>query len=126
MRICELNLLAFGTFTDTLIDLTSGEASLQVIYGPNESGKSTSLRAIQSLLFGFSHTSKDGFLHDKPKVAGSLQSASGKEISFVRRKGRKNTLLHPVTEVVIPESELHVFLGGVDRGTFEGDARQLL
>ncbi|MFN9913557.1 MAG: AAA family ATPase, partial [Pirellulaceae bacterium] len=53
MRIRQLDLIAFGHFTNRSIDLSQGNLGLHMIYGPNEAGKSTSLRALTAFLFGF-------------------------------------------------------------------------
>ena len=43
MKIVELRLLAFGPFTDRVLDLGAGSYGLHVIYGRNEAGKSSVL-----------------------------------------------------------------------------------
>ena len=110
--------MAFGCFTDHAIDLSSGQQGLQVIYGPNEAGKSTALRAVQAALFGFPHRSKDNFLHRQPLVGAVLQHSSGDTISLLRRKGKKDTLLNPQTKAPFPADRLDPFLAGIDRETF--------
>ena len=50
MRLATLRLTAFGPFTDR--DLELGESDFQLIYGLNEAGKSTALRALSGLFFG--------------------------------------------------------------------------
>ncbi len=42
MKIQELNLTAFGLFTDKI--LAFDQAALHIVYGPNEAGKSSALR----------------------------------------------------------------------------------
>lgn len=49
MRICELVLRNFGKFTDKRIELSNG---IQLIYGENESGKSTIHSFIKGMFFG--------------------------------------------------------------------------
>ena len=51
MKIRTLFLKAFGPFTDTTLDF-SGPAGLHLIYGANEAGKSSALRAITDLRYG--------------------------------------------------------------------------
>lgn len=95
MRLLELQLKAFGPFTGRSLDLSGGEPGLHVLFGPNEAGKSSALRALKVLLFGFPQRSSDDFLHpyDQLRVGGRLRLGDGSEVSFVRRKGIKNTLL---------------------------------
>jgi len=52
MRFLELFLKAYGPFSDQGLDLSKGHEGLHVIYGVNEAGKSTALRAIHAFLFG--------------------------------------------------------------------------
>jgi len=101
LRIRELNLKAFGPFTETRIqfpDLDS-EAGLGpglcVIYGPNEIGKSSALRAIRDLIYGIPGSSPDNFIHPykQMRVGARVVFADGEEFGFFRRKGTKDTLL---------------------------------
>src|SRR5690606_28534640 len=51
VRFQRLHLRAFGPFTNEVLDLSGGApGGLHVIYGPNEAGKSTSLRAVTGFL----------------------------------------------------------------------------
>ena len=52
MEIRELNLAAFGPFSDRLLEFTSSTGGLHIVYGPNEAGKSSSLSVLKALLFG--------------------------------------------------------------------------
>jgi uncharacterized protein YhaN len=120
MKILQLNLLAFGHFTDTPIDLSKGKEGFHIIYGPNEAGKSSALRALQQMLYGIHARSTDNFLHNhnKMRIGGILRHSNGRELEFIRRKGRGNTLLAVDTGEVLDESLLEMFLGGVDIDTF--------
>lgn len=121
MRIHRLDLIAYGRFEHTSLDFSHGENGLHVIYGDNEDGKSTTLRAIRGLLFGIEERTRDTFRF-KPsqlRVGGCLSRSSGEELSFVRRKGRKATLLHPETGEPLSEEALSPFLGGLTPQLFE-------
>ncbi len=50
MIISKLELNGFGKFKDKEIELSQG---LNVVYGPNEAGKSTIQKFIEGMLFGF-------------------------------------------------------------------------
>ncbi|MCL4195792.1 MAG: AAA family ATPase, partial [Thermoguttaceae bacterium] len=82
MKILRLDLRAFGPFTDLALDLSAGQEGLHLIYGPNEAGKSTALRAIEQMLFGIPQRSTDDFLHPYKnlRVGGTLRSGDGREI----------------------------------------------
>jgi len=95
MKIISLDFVAFGPFTDTTLDLSAGEKGFHIIYGPNEAGKSAALRALEALLFGIPVRTSDNFIHDNKtlRIGGRLRHSDSSEIHFVRRKGKKNTLL---------------------------------
>ena len=48
----RLGLMAFGPFTDRVLDLSVGDHGLNVIFGRNEAGKSSALRALHALFSG--------------------------------------------------------------------------
>ena len=75
MKLMTLNLKAVGPFTDVVLDLSKGEQGLHLIYGPNEAGKTSTLRALSYLLFGFPQRSADNFVHpnDQLRVGGKLR-----------------------------------------------------
>lgn len=94
MKIQKLFLKAFGPFTDATLDF-SGNANLHLIYGPNEAGKSSALRAMGDLRYGIPMLSTDNFLHDfkSMAIAGVFENAAGHRHALSRRKGNKDTLL---------------------------------
>ena len=120
MRIDELEFRSFGPFTGFKIVLPARDLDFHVIYGRNEAGKSSALRALKSLLFGIPHHTSDNFLHDSSKlrVAGRLSSSEGSGIALMRRKGTKNTLLD-LNENPVDESAIKRFLSGVSEEMFE-------
>ncbi len=72
MHIQELNLVAFGPFTDQTLVFNQDAGGLHIIYGPNEAGKSSALRGLKALLYGVETRTLDNFLHanDKLRVSG--------------------------------------------------------
>ena len=71
MRFRRLSLDAYGPFTGTTLDLSGATGNgLHLIYGPNEAGKSSALRAIRDLLFGMpAQTQREGGSHgDKASI----------------------------------------------------------
>jgi uncharacterized protein YhaN len=119
MRINRLELKAFGPFTDRTLDFSSNLPGLHVVYGPNEAGKSSSLRALQALFFGFPARTGDNFLHsyDQLLVRGCLQGNDGSELVFSRRKKNKNSLFDSHDNPLEP-ALLHPYLHGLDQGLF--------
>ncbi|MGM0654239.1 MAG: AAA family ATPase [Thermodesulfobacteriota bacterium] len=121
MRINRLDLMAFGRFTEKSLDLSDGDLGLHIIYGDNEAGKSTSLRALIGWLFGIETRTKDNFLHSNPKlrIGGELQLLDGEKIEFIRRKGNKDTLLQYGSDAPFDESRFTRFLpAGIDETLF--------
>ena len=114
MKILELRLTAFGPFTDRILDLSSGNHGLHVIFGPNEAGKSSALRALHALLYGIPGQTSDAFLHPygELRVGARLRLSSGDEIEFSRRKANKGSLLGP-GDTRLDDDTLDRFLGGV-------------
>lgn len=123
MRILRLDLLAFGPFTETSLDLSAGAGGLHIIYGPNEAGKSSTLRAIYGLLYGIPVRSADSFVHEPKslRIGALLENSEKKQLHFHRRKGKKDTLLNPAVQKggAFANDVLGPFLGGVDQDTFE-------
>jgi len=120
VEIRELNLLAFGPFSERLLDFSPSGGGLHIVYGPNEAGKSSSLRGLKALLFGIPARTTDNFLHENRdlRIAGRLRSHTGQELAVVRRKGNKNTLLSPDGGQV-DDAALAPFLHGVSGEVFE-------
>jgi uncharacterized protein YhaN len=119
MRIKRLELKAFGPFADRLLDFSSELPGLHVVYGPNEAGKSSSLRALQALFFGFPARTGDNFLHpyDQLLVGGCLQGSDGRELIFSRRKKTKNSLFDQHDQPLDPGA-LTPFLHGLEQELF--------
>ncbi len=121
MRIDRLDLIAYGPFSDKSLDLSDGMSGLHLIYGDNEAGKSTSLRALTAWLFGIPARTKDNYLHPNPqlRIGGKLRLSGGENIEFIRRKGKKGTLLSPTMDAVYDDSILSPFLSvGIDENLF--------
>jgi uncharacterized protein YhaN len=119
MRLLELRLLAYGGLTNTRLAFPS-QKGVHVIYGPNEAGKSTALRALIGALYGIPERTPDGWLHGMRdlRVAVVLGAEQGPPATFVRRKGRKDTLTDH-REQVVPEAALARWLHGVTSEMFE-------
>ncbi len=121
MRFLRLDLRAFGPFADAPpLLLNGGRHGLHLIQGPNEAGKSSALRAIRCLLFGFPLRSPDDHRHAYKdlRVGATIWSVDGTELSFLRRKGDVRTIRTPDDDGVIAEETLARCLGGIDEGKF--------
>ena len=127
MKIRTLFLKAFGPFTDAALDF-SGPANLHLIYGANEAGKSSALRAITDLRYGIPMRSKDDFVHEfkNMRVAGCFEDVAGRAIGLSRRKGNNDTLTgadpasgEPLPGGAVLPEVLLALTGGVAREQFE-------
>ncbi len=120
MRICRLDLLRYGRFTDAVLELPAHKPDIHIMFGLNEAGKSTALSALEDFLFGIPHNSPLNFLHDYGSMRlGAVLQKDGEKLEARRRKGNKDTLLTP-EEVPIPAGDgaLATFLAGADRSFF--------
>lgn len=119
MKFLELDLTAYGGFTDAQLSFRSKRGNLHVIYGQNEAGKSTTLRAIRGALFGISPRTRDDYLHGgKGLRIGLVLESHGRELQIVRRKGRKHTLMD-ADGTALEESVVERALGGVGAELFQ-------
>lgn len=128
MRLARLLLQAFGPFTNTMLDFTTGHSNLHLIYGPNEAGKSSALRAMTDLRFGIPLRSPDDFVHlaNQLRVGGVFLDDHGEPIGLMRRKGRGTTLSQFDVTTERLDSDLPVLAthelaltGGLERSEFE-------
>ncbi len=140
MRIDRLDLLAYGPFTEQSLDLADGASGLHLIYGDNEAGKSTSLRALIAWLFGIPSRTNDSFLHSNSqlRIGGQLRLTDGSTLEFTRKKGNKDTLLKYGTNDPMDDNSLAPFvppsidenlftkLWGIDHERLIAGGRELL
>ena len=128
MRIEKLFLSAFGPFTDRELDFAATPANFHLIYGPNEAGKSSALRAMGDLRFGIHPRSTDDFIHEYSRIllGGVFANTAGERIALARRKGNKQTLLYadpvsgkPIDSTAVASAVEHALTGGLDRRQFE-------
>ena len=121
MRLARLDLIRYGRFTDASYGFPQGERDLHIVFGANESGKTTSLMAIEDLLFGIPDRSPYDFLHKyKTLRIGAMLENGADRLEFRRRKGKRETILgldgFPMAG---DEGLLGPFLGGADRAFFD-------
>ena len=119
MKIKRLELNAFGPFSGQRLDFSSPLPGLHIVYGPNEAGKSSAMRALQALFFGFPVRTADNFIHQNQQllVGGCLEGRDGGEFTFFRRKRSVKDLFDQNDNPVEP-SALTPFLHGVEKELF--------
>ena len=120
MKLKRLDLKAFGPFTDQTLSFDSAEPGLHIIFGPNEAGKSSSLRALKALLYGFPQQTPDNFLHnyDQLLVGGCLENSAGEQVCFQRRKKRIGDVVDEAGNP-IDSGVLAPFIQGIGPDVFE-------
>ena len=110
MKLVQLNLRAYGPFTNKTIDFGDAAGSapensgLHLLLGANEAGKSTALRGLRAVLFGMSDM-RDAHLHPKDmlRVALKIRTTEGELLHVERRKGKgAKSLLFVETEKAVP------------------------
>lgn len=129
MRFARLLLKAYGPFTGRALEFARrGASDLHLVYGPNEAGKSSTLRAVRGLLFGVPERTPDNFLHDfgDLRVGAELELSNGERLGLMRRKGRKQTLFPldlasgaELTTTPFDEERLARLLGGLDEPLYD-------
>jgi DNA repair protein SbcC/Rad50 len=127
LRIERLYLKAFGPFTEREIDFGAQGGRLHLVYGPNEAGKSSLLRAVHALLYGFPARTDDNFRHGYSalRVGGVLVDQAGKRHAVIRKKANVRSLLEwngkagPDCEGnVLPDRLIGELMGGIDEEQF--------
>lgn len=120
MRLGTLELVAFGPFTNVSLDLSAGApGGFHLVFGANEAGKSTSLRAVKGLLFGIPEVSPDAHSHPASQLrVGGLIEAAGFTARLFRLRRRKSSLVDEALNP-FPEQRLAEALGYLDERSFE-------
>jgi len=123
MRLLDFRLDKFGPFTDHVLDLT--EEGVHIIYGPNEAGKSSTLRAITHFLYGFPSRTSDDHVHLQRSLRvgaqvleGDLNASQDNAVTLYRKKGNKNTL-RDESDKAVDDATLVNMLHNLQRGQFE-------
>jgi len=128
MRIRKLYLRAFGPFSNRVLDFGGTAQGLVLVHGPNEAGKSSTLRAISDLRFGIPMQSKDDFVHEPSdmRIGGEFVDRHGKDYALLRRKGRGVTLVFAdlrgdgqTTEMPVPPEVEALLTCGLTKQAYE-------
>lgn len=119
MRIERLDLVAFGNFTGTVVDLSA--PGLQVLYGPNETGKTTARAAVVNLLFDFDLRTPYAFVHpmSKLQLGARLRGEDGSTLEVTRFKRNKEPLVEAASGRPVAPASWAGLLQGVSRTDFE-------
>ena len=119
MRIDRLDLFSYGHLRDQSLDLSRPEAGLTIVLGPNEAGKSTTLRAIRALLFGIERGTTDDYRvgRESLRIGAVIRDGDGVPHELIRQGLSKAPLVTPTGERV-EEAFLAALIGNVERALF--------
>ena len=118
MKIAKIRFETIGPFQDTSLIFPVGNTGLNIVYGPNEAGKSSVLKYIKYFLFGIPHQNPDDFTHAHSKflIESTLVDSMGNQHLFRRKKTRTKSLLdHNGTDA---SGNLDAMMGGVTEQAF--------
>ena len=116
MKLDRIILENFGVYARQKFEFDS--APLVLVYGPNESGKTTALNGLRSAMFGF--PSRTPYLTGKPmsaEVHGSL--ADGSAFQFSRKKARKDEIAGKHGARRLDADDLPALFGNMDLDSYQ-------
>ena len=124
MKIKKVHIDGFGKWHDQDFDFT---ANPQIIYGPNEAGKTTLMAFLVSILFGFADgRGKNRFAQYIPKTTSSyggslLVEINGHDYVIKRQRGRNGGKVSVTDSQGRQggEQELKQLLGSMDRSLYQ-------
>lgn len=122
MRIRSLTLDRFGHFTGRQFDFGSADDGhdFHIIYGPNETGKTTTMEAVLRLFYGFPQREGYAFKHPRNNLQVSATlDIDGALRRFTRLPTRSGSLVDE-TGTVLPESALSAHLAGLSEKDYRG------
>jgi uncharacterized protein YhaN len=130
VRIARLDLTRYGRFSDYRLDFGAalgGRSDFHIVYGLNETGKSTAAAAILDLLFGIEKQSAYGAAKGRASVPnwhpysamriGARLELGGRPYEVARLKRDKNSLVD-ANDRPLDDNLLTAELASVDRQAF--------
>lgn len=120
MKLRQVHINQFGHFTECELSLPTD--GLQVIYGPNEAGKTTLLQFLRGWLFDFpARTPYDFKAGAEVAGVGTLVLSDGRTVELRRRKGTKNKISVKIDgqDSGLDETGFQRLIGHANRSLFE-------
>jgi uncharacterized protein YhaN len=120
LRFERLDFRPWGCFEDHTLEFASDPGTVDLVYGPNASGKSTARRGGRSLLYGIEVRTADRHTFDYADLRiGACLVLNDESVELVRRKGRTGTLTSP-SGGVLDDETIAVALGGLTEEVYRG------
>ncbi|MFV0445835.1 MAG: AAA family ATPase [Planctomycetaceae bacterium] len=121
MRLRALQIENFGIHRNRRLELASG---VQLLFGPNEAGKSTLLAVLRQLLFGFPHQTPYLKCSDDKiplAAAAEFELQDGRRGRLRRQKGRPDAVTGELTGETgeFDQAGLQRLLGGATSAVYE-------
>lgn len=132
MFIKRIDINGFGKLSDEKLEFSNG---INIVYGPNESGKSTLQGFIFNMLFGMSRSKgkaakTDDFARYTPKINSGIYNgsmtfeANGKEYSLIRdfySQGRADMLISSTDrrQIELPDGGMPQIIEGLSKEAYE-------
>lgn len=108
MNIKRIRFDEFGPYRDW--SFTTGDNGVQLMYGPNESGKTSLLEGMRTLLFGGTHKAYG-------PMTGALDVDRNGESYYIGRKGKQLDFYSPGHPAIHEEPAQHWWYG-IDKKTY--------
>jgi uncharacterized protein YhaN len=113
LRIERMDFSPWGCFEDHSVTFSPRPGDVELIHGPNASGKSTASRGERSLLYGIDARTPDNHTYDYRDLRiGACLQLDGKRVELARRKRRAGSLVGPDGEA-LPEDPIAPALRGL-------------
>lgn len=116
MRIERIQLENFGLYAHRVFEFQA--APLVLVYGANESGKTTALNGIRQAVFGF--RPRTAYLTGAPMCAEVVaEMVDGRRLEFKRRKGRPDDLSGSLDTELLSGEDIRRLLCELDLESYE-------
>ena len=120
LTIRRLDFNPWGCFAEHSLSFEAKSGQVDLVYGPNASGKSTTSRGERSLLYGIDARTQDSHTHPYPDLRiGACLELDGDTIELSRRKRRGHSLSDADGRPVAQET-LQKALGGLSEDIYRG------
>ena len=118
MRIQQIEVDRFRIWRN--LDLPLVENGLNVVYGPNEAGKSTLMKFVRSVFYGFPQETDPRAEENFAPWSGALKVTNGGNRYRIHRRAQRNDRgTVRITSRQDPEPELQTLLSDISESVFE-------